>query len=58
MKNPETYTIVVRPEGNGVPGIVRVRGLLKAALRQHGLRCVLISSGDKGQDTQEQEIER
>lgn len=39
-----TYTITVRAEGDGVPAIIRVRGLLKEALRRYGLRCVGLAS--------------
>ena len=35
----ETYLIELRPEGPGPPGEVRLKRLLKAALRHYGLRC-------------------
>jgi hypothetical protein len=34
------YTVTLQPTGDGPPPIVRLRKLLKAALRSYGLRCV------------------
>lgn len=39
-QTPEIWTLQFRAEGNGPPVAVRVRRLLKAALRQYGLRLV------------------
>lgn len=36
------YAIELRPEPGDVPGIVRLRRLLKSALRGYGLRCVAV----------------
>ena len=35
-----SWAIVLTPEGDGPPAVVRVRRLLKAARRCYGLRCV------------------
>jgi hypothetical protein len=37
---PEVWTLSFRAEGDGPPAELRVRALLKRALRSHGLRCV------------------
>ena len=45
MRRPdiETFEIVLRSEGhNNPPAIIRLRRLLKVALRGFGLRCVTI----------------
>lgn len=34
------WTIIFRPEGDGPPDAIRVRRLLKTALRHHRLRCI------------------
>jgi hypothetical protein len=35
----EAYQLTLHPEGDGPPGVVRLRRLLKSALRSFGLRC-------------------
>ncbi|HET6249490.1 MAG TPA: hypothetical protein VFE47_17505 [Tepidisphaeraceae bacterium] len=35
-----TYAIILRPIDQAVPAEVRLRRLLKAALRAYGLRCI------------------
>lgn len=40
---PPTWTVTLRPEGDGPPPAIRVRRLLKAALRAYGLRCVAVN---------------
>lgn len=40
----ESWTIVVRAEGEGPPAAIRVRRALKFLLRSHGLRCTRITS--------------
>jgi hypothetical protein len=35
----EVWTLSFKPEGDGPPAAIRVRALLKRALRSHGLRC-------------------
>jgi len=37
------WTIIFRPEGDGPPDAIRVRRLLKSALRHHRLRCIGMS---------------
>jgi hypothetical protein len=39
------FVVVLRAEGAGPPAVVRLRRWLKAALRQHGLRCVSVAEG-------------
>lgn len=39
MKDGPAYRLTFRAEGDGPPAILRVRRLLKAALRGYGLRC-------------------
>lgn len=46
---PETYTLTFCATGDGPPLAVRVRHLLKAALRSWGLRCTAIT-GTGGDD--------
>jgi hypothetical protein len=46
MKPPsETYVVTLRPVAGwgNIPGIVRLRRLLKLALRSCGLRCVSVA---------------
>ena len=38
----DTWTVCFRPEGDGPPAAIRVRRLLKIALRCCGLRCVAV----------------
>lgn len=41
MKPTESYALILTPAaGWSTPGIVRLRKLLKAALRGFGLRCI------------------
>jgi len=41
MSDQQTeYALVIRPEGPGVPGIQRLKGVLKECLRKYGMRCV------------------
>ena len=40
---PTAYVVTLRPEPSDVPGEIRLRRLLKAALRVYGLRCVAIT---------------
>ena len=41
--NPPTFEITFRAEaGDSIPAIIRLRRLLKVALRSFGLRCTLI----------------
>jgi len=42
-----TWTLIFRAEGDGPPTAVRVRRLLKAALRAYGLRCVRIGEAEE-----------
>ena len=42
--DPETFVLTLRAEAHVVPAIIRLRALLKAALRQFGLRCVSIKA--------------
>jgi len=37
---PERFTLVLQALPDGVPAIIRLRRVLKAALRSYGLRCV------------------
>jgi hypothetical protein len=39
----DTWTITVCPTGNGPPPEIRIRRLLKVALRAFGLRCVAVA---------------
>ena len=53
--NPPTFEITFRAEaGDSIPAIIRLRRLLKVALRSFGLRCVTIRETTT---TQRQEIE-
>jgi hypothetical protein len=38
----EVYSLVLRAEAHDVPAIIRLRALLKRALRDYGLRCVRV----------------
>lgn len=38
----ETWLVEFRPEGDGPPMAIRVRAMLKRALRQWGLRAVVV----------------
>jgi len=40
VKPAEVWTLTFKPEGDGPPAELRIRALLKRALRSHGLRCV------------------
>jgi len=42
----ESYIVELKAEGAGPPGIVRLRRLLKAALRAFGLRCTSVSAAN------------
>jgi hypothetical protein len=42
VPEPERFLVELRAEGPGPPAAVRLRRWLKAALRQHGLRCVSV----------------
>ena len=48
MPTHETFTLTIRAEGDGVPAVVRLRGLLKECLRKYGLRCVRLTGGSDG----------
>ena len=37
---PDDWTLTFRATGQGPPVAIRVRRLLKAALRSYGLRCI------------------
>jgi hypothetical protein len=50
---PPTFAIELRPEGPGPPPAIRLRGLLKAALRRFGLRCVDVRLVDPVPPTKE-----
>ena len=51
---PERYTLILRPlDGWSVPGIVRLRRLLKAALRCWGLKCESITETPPKERTNE-----
>ena len=39
-KLPDDWHLTFRAEGQGPPVAIRVRRLLKAALRSYGLRCI------------------
>ncbi len=41
-ESPSNWLMEFRPEGQGPPAAIRVRRLLKAALRAYGLRCVTV----------------
>jgi hypothetical protein len=41
-KGGGSFLVELRAEGEGPPAVVRLRRWLKAALRQHGLRCVRV----------------
>jgi hypothetical protein len=41
-KTPEIWTLTFRPLPSPIPPELRIKALLKRALRQHGLRCVYI----------------
>jgi hypothetical protein len=51
----ETYHLVLRPEGDGPPGIHRLRAFLKCALRQYRLRCTSARYGPCGESDMMQE---
>ena len=40
------YTVVLRPEGAGPPPVMRLKRLLKCALRAFGLRAIAVSQED------------
>jgi hypothetical protein len=40
--DPQHYLVELRAAGPGPPAVIRLRRWLKAALRQHGLRCVSV----------------
>jgi hypothetical protein len=41
MPDPKpVYRLTLTPTGEGPPGPIRLRAILKAALRRFGLRCV------------------
>jgi hypothetical protein len=42
----EIFVLTLRAEAHVVPAIVRLRALLKAALRQFGLRCISIKAAN------------
>lgn len=56
--NPPTFEITFRADpGDDPPAIVRVRAMLKQALRFHGLRCVKITeTTTKVQETSHDDI--
>jgi hypothetical protein len=41
-ERPGDWLLTFRSEGEGPPTVLRVRRLLKAALRAYGLRCVRV----------------
>jgi hypothetical protein len=43
MSNPNTYTITLEPLPEGPPAEIRIRRLLKIALRMLGLKCVNVT---------------
>jgi hypothetical protein len=49
----DRWEFVVEAEGAGPPAVVRVRRLLKAAIRAYGLRCVSVAeqTQSKAKDT-------
>ena len=45
----ETYTVRLQSTpGQSIPETVRLRGLLKVAMRRFGLRCLEVSVGEEG----------
>jgi hypothetical protein len=42
------WTLTFRAEGDGPPVEIRIRRLLKAALRVYRLRCIAARGGDAG----------
>ncbi|MDB5324920.1 MAG: hypothetical protein JWM57_489 [Phycisphaerales bacterium] len=52
MSEPrDVWSLDLKPIDDRVPAEIRMRGLLKAALRSHGLRCLRIArqpAGDQG----------
>lgn len=49
------WTLKFRPEGAGPPTEIRVRRLLKVALRAFGLRCVDVTERDENRDASKPE---
>lgn len=49
MKDGPAYRLTFRAEGDGPPAIVRVRRLLKIALRGYGLRCLAVEETPQDQ---------
>ena len=47
MIAPDRWKLTFQAEGDGPPVAVRVRRLLKAALRTYRLRCVAVDSPDR-----------
>lgn len=45
---PPTYTLQLRPEGDGPPPVIRLRSALKVLKRAFGLRCIRATE-DPGQ---------
>jgi hypothetical protein len=45
------FTLELRAEGDGPPAVIRLRRLLKASLRNFGLRCVDVRAAGGGDGT-------
>lgn len=43
ISNTDIWSLQLRPIDDKVPAEIRMRGLLKAALRSHGLKCLQIT---------------
>lgn len=52
------YIIHLRPEGDGPPPEIRLKRLLKAALRSFGLRCVDLRQVDREQEPAPKAVNR
>jgi hypothetical protein len=46
LANKTVWRVTLTAEGDGPPAVVRLRRLLKAALRTYGLRCLAVVPPD------------